>query len=68
MKTEKRTLNVKKVTTKDLIDAWGPDTLIPPGWYRIMYIQCNAKGEVRWDIASVYHPNELVERGNYKVF
>ncbi len=61
----KKTLNVKKVTKKEVAEFWNTD--LPPKWPDVLYIRCNVKGEVNWSIAPVYQPQELIERGSYNV-
>lgn len=61
----KKTLNVKKVTKKEVAEFW--NTELPFKWPDILYIRCDAKGSVNWDKAPIYLPNELIGRGNYKV-
>lgn len=60
-----RTLNVKKVTKKEVEQKWNDP--LPIVWGNTLYMRCNAKGEINWEKAPVYQPNELVERGNYVV-
>jgi hypothetical protein len=58
-------LNVKKTSKTEVQEKW--NLPLPYHWSNILYIRCNAKGEVNWDKALVYQPEELIERGNYKV-
>lgn len=60
-----RTLNVKKVSKKEVENRWGYP--LPLLWSNTLYVRCNFKGEVNWAKTQVYQPNELVERGNYVV-
>lgn len=62
----KKILNVKKVTKKELNEIWNIG-FMPHKWPDTLYIRSNAKGDVNWDKASVYMPDELIERGNYNV-
>jgi hypothetical protein len=60
-----RTLNVKKTTKKEVQQKW--NTPLPIIWDDTLYIRCNSKGVVNWDVAPVFRPQELIERGNYVV-
>ena len=60
-----KTLNVKKVTKNQVEKEWGYQ--LPVIWSNTLYVRCNSKGEVNWDKAPIYQPNELVDRGNYVV-
>lgn len=60
-----RTLNIKLTTKKEVQEKW--NTLLPFKWPETLYIRCNAKGDVNWDAAPVFQPQEIIERGNYKV-
>lgn len=61
-------LNIKKTTPKELVaNGWFIET-IPFIWrFTPIYIRCNAKGKVNWDVAPVYPYTELIERDNVKV-
>jgi len=61
----KRVLNVKETTKKEVQQNW--NTPLPLLWPDTLYIRCNAKGIVNWDIAPVFRPEELIKRGNYNV-
>jgi len=61
----RKIINVKKVTKKEVAEFWNIN--LPTKWPDILYIRCNAKGDVNWDKAPVYPPHELIERGNYNV-
>jgi hypothetical protein len=59
-----RTLNVKKTTKKEVMSEWG---FAPLKRSDILFVRCNSKGEIKWDIAPIYEPIELLERGNYNI-
>lgn len=61
----KRVLNVKETTKKEVQQKWG--TPLPLLWPDTLYIRCNTKGIVNWEIAPVFRPEELIKRGNYNV-
>jgi hypothetical protein len=61
----RKIINVKKVTKKEVAEFWNIN--LPTKWPDILYIRCNAKGDVNWDKAPVYPPEKLIERGNYNV-
>jgi hypothetical protein len=58
--TEKKTktLNVKKTSNEELLIKWGFITCFKGE----IFIRCNSKGHVNWDIASVYSKNSLINR------
>ncbi|MBS1535331.1 MAG: hypothetical protein JST78_09655 [Bacteroidetes bacterium] len=58
-----RTLNVKKTSVTEIAKEWGDTSLIPLHWTKVeIYIRCNAKGVVNWEIAPVYVASELFNR------
>ena len=61
----KRILNVKETTKKEVQQIW--ETPLPLLWPDTLYVRCNAKGLVNWEIAPVFRPEELIKRGNYNV-
>lgn len=61
----KRVLNVKETSKKEVQQKW--ETPLPLLWPDTLYIRCNAKGVVNWEIAPVFRPEELIKRGNYNV-
>lgn len=61
----KRVLNVKETSKKEVQQKW--DTSLPLLWPDTLYIRCNAKGVVNWEMAPVFRPEELIKRGNYNV-
>lgn len=61
----RKTINVKKVTKKEVAESWGIE--LPFKWSDILYIRCNANGDINWEKAPVYQPQELIERGNFNV-
>ena len=61
----RKIINVKKVTKKEVAECWNIE--LPFKWSDILYIRCNVKGDINWDKAPIYQPQELIERGNYNV-
>jgi hypothetical protein len=61
-----RKLNVKKTNKEEVMRKWDIATC-PVKWADTMYIRCNAKGEVNWEVATLYQPNELIERGHFNI-
>lgn len=51
-----KTLNVKRVTSKELENHWG---FCSPFANQTMFVRCDAKGNVNWDKAPVYTQSEL---------
>lgn len=62
-----RILNVKKTTKNEIQQKC--NTRLPLNWADDLYIRCNAKGIINWDLAPVYQECDLIAigRGNYKV-
>lgn len=60
-----RTLYVKGVTKQKVAEMWGVE--LPAKYDDVLYIRCNASGEINWDKAPVFEAHELIERGNYKL-
>jgi hypothetical protein len=60
-----RTLHVKKVTRKEIEKHW--KFKIPIAWGYILYVRCNAKGEINWPKTLVYHAHELLEREKHVI-
>jgi hypothetical protein len=61
-----KTLNVIRTTANELATNWG----VPIGIVNSLehlYIRCNAKGIVNWDVAPMYKHSELIKRGSYNV-
>jgi hypothetical protein len=59
-----KNLNVKHVTQKELEQKWS--VKLPVSFYlRELFIRCNKKGEVNWEVAPVYTKEELEKRGDY---
>lgn len=58
-------LYVKKITRKELADAWGFDSF--PSRSDSFFIRCKKNGDINFDTASVYQPQELVGRNNVTV-
>jgi uncharacterized protein YhdP len=54
-----KTLNVKRVTIEELTEKWG---FCPPIKDSVVFIRCDAKGNVNWDKAPVYMQSELKGR------
>ena len=52
------TLNVKKTTNEELLIKWGFIT----SFKGEIFIRCNSKGNVNWEIASIYSKNSLINR------
>jgi len=63
--TKKKTLNVKKKSKKEIQEKW--ETTLMYNLPNTLYIRCNSKGEINWEIAPVYTINELEKRGNYNI-
>lgn len=61
-----KTLNVKKVNKKEVEQKWGFS--LPISLEFILYIRCNAKGDVNWEKAPIYKFTELIKRGNCVVY
>lgn len=61
----RKTINVKKVTKKEVAESWNIE--LPFKWPDILYIRCNANGDINWEKAPIYLLQELIERGNYNV-
>lgn len=64
-----RTLYVKRTSTEELKSKGWPSVTFNLNnvFSNQCYIQCNKKGQVKWDKASVYHSEELIERNNVKI-
>ncbi|MGR3218493.1 MAG: hypothetical protein ACUZ8H_01565 [Candidatus Anammoxibacter sp.] len=60
-----KTLNVKKTSLQELKEQWGFEPILLIG--REIYIRCNAKGEINWDVAPVYSHDELIERNDVNI-
>lgn len=60
-----RTLNVKKTNKLEIQLMWGLP--LPNVYPFLMYVRCNAKGEINWDKAPIFKPEELVKRNNVKI-
>ena len=54
-----KTLNVKRITTKELTEKWG---FVPPWKSQDVFVRCDAKGNVNWEKAPVYFESELKDR------
>lgn len=61
---KKRTLYVKKTSQFQLFQHGWPTHVVISN---PSYIQCNKKGKVNWDKASVYNHEELIEKNNVKI-
>lgn len=59
-------LNVRKTSAEELNKKWG---FFPPRpWVgRDLFIRCNRKGNVNWDVAPVYTSEELITRNNVSI-
>ena len=53
-----------KTSNAEITKQWGFDTHFHS---TSLYIQCNSKGEVNWDKASVYNAEDLVGKDNVKI-
>jgi hypothetical protein len=61
-----KNLNVKPVTQKELEQKWS--VKLPASFYlRELFIRCNKKGEVNWEVTPVYTKEELEKRGDYTI-
>jgi len=61
-----KTLNVKPITKKQLEERW--EMKLPQSFSnRELFIRCNKKGEVNWEVAPVYTKDELEKRGDYNI-
>jgi len=54
-----KTLNVKRVTIEELTKKWG---FVPPITCKVLFVRCDAKGNVNWDKAPVFSESELKGR------
>ncbi len=61
----KKKLNVKRITKKELEEKW--EMKLPLLKQDVVFIRCNAKGEVNWEKAPIYSAEELLLRGNYGI-
>jgi hypothetical protein len=50
----RKILNVKEVTKKEVSEFWNIE--LPFKWPNVLYIRCNAKGDINWDKAPIYLP------------
>jgi hypothetical protein len=57
-------LSLRKTSNAEITKQWGFDTHLQ---HKSLYIQCNSKGEVNWDKASVYSAEELVGKDNVEI-
>lgn len=61
MKTKTRTLNVKLTSLTEITEKWG---FVPPTPFRDItmpiYVTCNAKGEVKWEITRLLCHMDLI--------
>lgn len=60
-----KTLNVKRTNNLELAKEWGFD--FNPSLSGELFIRCNAKGIINWEVAPVYNLNELLKRGNVNI-
>lgn len=70
---KKRIMNVVKTSYEELEKQWGFFPHYPPQnpakvfVRHELYIRCNVKGKVNWDLSPVYTKQELEERGNFNI-
>ena len=57
-------LNVRKTSISEVRKMWGIPAVFESNE---LYIRCNSKGDVRWDIAPVYTGEELIQRDNVTI-
>ena len=61
--TKRKTLNVIETCESEITTMWGN----PPLLRHKLFVRCNAKGEIDWEIAPVYKESELLRRGSYNI-
>lgn len=61
-----KNLNVKSVSPKEVAKQWKVNESMLPQT-KELFIRCNSKGEVNWEVAPIYRKEELEERGNYTI-
>lgn len=56
-------LNVKHTNMAEVMKEWDFRPVLPiKYYYGVIFIRCNAKGEVKWHKAPLYHIDELKGR------
>lgn len=59
-------LNVIQVSQKEIEENW--ETELPLSFFnRELFIRCNSKGKVNWEVAPIYTKHELEKRGDYQI-
>lgn len=63
--SKNKLLNVIQTSKNEVERKWG--TQLPILYPNTLYIRCNSKGIVNWNIAPIFRTEELKIRGKYKV-
>lgn len=62
---KQKTLNVKRTNRDEISKQWGFEyygSTVEP-----LFIRCNAKGAVNWEVAPIYRLSQLIKRGKYNI-
>ena len=60
-----KTLNVKKVSKREIGNKWS--SRLPFAFPDYLYARCNKNGVINWEMTTVYQKRELEIYGNYNV-
>lgn len=61
-----RLLNVMQVSQKEIEENW--NLKLPQSFYGCeLFIRCNSKGKINWEVAPFYTKQELENRGDYQI-
>jgi hypothetical protein len=67
---KKKLLNVRKTSVKEVAKMWEIDcSMIPLKLVMSseVYVRCNSKGFINWEVAPVYTKDELEKKPNYQI-
>ena len=67
---KKKLLNVRKTSVKEVLKMWEMDSSMIPLRLALaseVYVRCNSKGFINWEVAPVYTKEELEKKPNYQI-